>query len=85
MEQIEKIFYDWANDQTDSRELKTMYGKLEDALTKQVGKEKYSKFEDLIMDCILYERLDAFKGGFKQATAIWKECLQAAEVVTWNQ
>ena len=26
MEQIEKIFYDWANDQTDSRELKTMYG-----------------------------------------------------------
>lgn len=43
MEQIEKIFYDWANDQTDSRELKTMYGKLEDALTKQVGKEKIFK------------------------------------------
>ena len=75
MEQIEKIFYDWANDKTDSRELKTMYGKLEDALIKQIGKEKYSKFEDLIMDCILCERLEAFKGGFKQATAIWKECL----------
>lgn len=42
---------------------------------KREYKEKYSKFEDLIMDCILYERLDAFKGGFKQATAIWKECL----------
>lgn len=61
MEQIEKIFYDWANDQTDSRELKAMYGKLEDELTKRIGKEKYSKFEDLIMDCILCERLEAFK------------------------
>lgn len=52
-----------------------MYVKLEDELTKQIGKEKYSKFEDLIMDCILCERLEAFKGGFKQATSLWKECL----------
>ena len=44
-------------------------------LQNRLVKKKYSKFEDLIMDCILYERLDAFKGGFKQATAIWKECL----------
>ena len=64
MEQIEKIFYDWANDQTDSRELKTMYGKLEDELTKQVGKEKYSKFEDLIMDCILYEKIGCIQRRF---------------------
>ena len=61
MEQIEKIFYDWTDDQTDSCELRAMYVKLEDELTKQIGKEKYSKFEDLIMDCILCERLEAFK------------------------
>lgn len=72
---LKKIFYDWTDDQTDSCELRTMYVKLEDELTKQIGKEKYSKFEDLIMDCILCERLEAFKGGFKQATSLWKECL----------
>ena len=75
MEQIEKMFYDWTDDQTDSCELRAMYVKLEDELTKQIGKEKYSKFEDLIMDCILCERLEALKGGFRQATSLWKECL----------
>ena len=44
MEQIEKIFYDWANDQTDSRELKTMYGKLEDELTKQEAADALAAF-----------------------------------------
>ena len=39
MEQIEKIFYDWTDDQTDSCELRAMYVKLEDELTKQIGKE----------------------------------------------
>ena len=84
MEQIEKIFYDWTDDQTDSCELRTMYVKLEDELTKQIGKEKYSKFEDLIMDCILCERLEAFKGGFKQATSLWKLWLPVAVMIQFE-
>jgi len=26
------------------------------------------------MNCVVMERLEAFRGGFKQATEIWKEC-----------
>lgn len=69
------IFYDWADDQTDSCELRSMYRNLKDKLTEQIGREKYYEFEDLFMDCVICERLEAFKGGFKQATTIWKECL----------
>ena len=41
MEQIEKMYNDWTDDQTDSCELRAMYVKLEDELKKQSGKEKY--------------------------------------------
>ena len=75
MEQIEKMFYDWADDQKDSPKLKAMYEALEDDLTKQIGKKEYLRIEEMMMDCVLLERTAAFQGGFQQAIAIWKECL----------
>nr|DAM56930.1 MAG TPA: hypothetical protein [Caudoviricetes sp.] len=74
MRQIEKIFYDWSDDQVDSQELRALYNNAEDTITGLIGKEKYLKIEELFMDCILMERELAFEGGFRQATALWKEC-----------
>lgn len=75
MGQIEKMFYDWSDDQVDSPELKVLYGELEEKIRKRIGKEEYYEIEEMIMECVLQERSKAFQGGFQQATALWKECL----------
>ena len=74
MKQIEKMFYDWSDDQVDSAEVKDLYNQLEEQLTEKLGKEKYLKIEETLMKCLLQERLESFCGGFKLATALWKEC-----------
>lgn len=74
MSLIENMYYDWSDDQTDSQELKIAYSKLADEITKLVGIKKHNELDTLIMECVCQERLAAFRGGFQQATSIWKEC-----------
>lgn len=74
MSQIENMYYDWSDKTGDSEELTTAYRKLSDKLTELLGVSKFNEIDDMIMECVQIERLASFKGGFQQATAIWKEC-----------
>ena len=74
MGQIEKLYYDWSDEQADTQELRNAYNKLDDEIKKLVGNNIHNELDDLIMECVCQERLSAFRGGFQQATAIWKEC-----------
>lgn len=74
MSRLEEMYYDWSENQMDSRELLTAYGKLSDKLKAVLKKEELNEIDEIIMNCVVMERLEAFRGGFKQATEIWKEC-----------
>lgn len=63
MSQIEKLYREWSEEQINSEEL-----------TGKLSFQKFNEIDELIMDCVIAERIEAFKGGFQQATAIWKEC-----------
>lgn len=74
MSQLENMYYDWSDKTGDSEELIIAYRKLSDKLTELLGVSKFNEIDDIIMECIRIERLASFRGGFQQATAIWKEC-----------
>ena len=74
MSLIEEMFYAWSDGQEDCTELKTIYEKLANEISKLASVEKTNELDDLLMECVFLERLAAYKGGFQQATAIWKEC-----------
>lgn len=74
MSQIEKIYYDWSDEQVNTEELKNAYRKVSNTLIDLIGLEKFNEVDEMIMQCVLLERFASFKGGFQQATAIWKEC-----------
>ena len=74
MNQIEKIYIAWSEEQRDNEEIIVIYRKIADELEEKLGFQKFNEIDKLIMDCIAAERIKAFKGGFNQATAIWKEC-----------
>lgn len=74
MSQIEKIYREWSEEQTDSEELTAIYRKIADELKEKLGFQKFNEIDELIMECVIAERIEAFKGGFQQTTAIWKEC-----------
>ena len=74
MGKIEDFYYDWAENQTDTDEIRRSYNKLDNILTNLLGKKKSNDIDGMIMECVLLEREQAFKGGFKEATAIWREC-----------
>ena len=74
MSQIESMYYEWSDKTGDSEELTIAYKTLADKLTEMLGKSEFNKIDDMIMECVQIERLASFKGGFQQATAIWKEC-----------
>ena len=74
MSQIEKLYREWSEEQTDNEELTAIYRKIADELKEKLGFQKFNEMDELIMDCVVAERIETFKGGFQQATAIWKEC-----------
>lgn len=74
MDLVEKIYYDWSDSQSSTAELNKAYKAVADALAELIGIQKFNEIDSLIMECVLMERLACFKGGFQQATAIWKEC-----------
>ena len=74
MNQIEKIYIAWSEEQIDNEEIIVIYRKIADELEEKLGFQKFNEIDKLIMDCIAAERIKACKGGFNQATAIWKEC-----------
>lgn len=74
MSQIEKMYYDWSDEQANTEELKNAYQKVADVLTKSIDPQKRNEVDDTIMQYVMLERFASFKGGFQQATAIWKEC-----------
>ena len=76
MSQIEKIYREWSEEQIDSEELTAIYGKITEELREKLGFQKFNEIDKLIMNCVIAERIEAFKGGFQRATAIWKECCQ---------
>ena len=73
MGQLEGMFYAWADDQEDGPEVNEAYEKMKEPITKEVGEEKYYVFYDAIMQHVTAEKKAAFKGGFRQATVLWKE------------
>lgn len=73
MGKLEEMFRDWADDQEDSQEVKEAYEKMGDDLVKEIGMEKFNAIDDLFMRIVMMEKMAAFKGGFRQATALWKE------------
>lgn len=74
MRRIEKIYYDWSEEQSDGEELCNKYHKLADTLEELLGVQRFNEIDKMIMECVQTERLAAFRGGFQQATEIWKEC-----------
>ncbi|WP_419525736.1 hypothetical protein [Blautia sp.] len=74
MSQIEKIYYDWSDEQVYAEELKNAYRNISNTLIDLIGLEKFNEVDEMIMQCVSLERFASFKGGFQQATAIWKEC-----------
>lgn len=74
MSQIEKLYREWSEEQINSEELTAIYRRIEKELRGKLSFRKFNEIDELIMDCVIAERIEAFKGGFQQATAIWKEC-----------
>lgn len=74
MSQIEKLYREWSEEQINSEELTAIYRRIEKELRGKLSFQKFNEIDELIMDCVITERIEAFKGGFQQATAIWKEC-----------
>ena len=74
MNQIEILYREWSEGHTDSKRVTEIYEKIADELKEKLGFQKFNEIDELIMDCVIAEKLEAFKGGFQQATAIWKEC-----------
>lgn len=74
MNQIEVLYREWSEDHADSESTTAIYRKIADELKEKLGFQKFNEIDELIMECVIAERLEAFKGGFQQATAIWKEC-----------
>ena len=71
---MERQLLQLAEEQIDNEEIIVIYRKIADELEEKLGFQKFNEIDKLIMDCIAAERIKAFKGGFNQATAIWKEC-----------
>lgn len=74
MSQIEKLYREWSEEQINSEELTAIYRRIEKELRGKLSFQKFNEIDELIMDCVIAERIEVFKGGFQQATAIWKEC-----------
>lgn len=74
MSQLENIYNNWSDETRDSEELTIAYRKLSDKLTELIGASEFNEIDNMIMECVNIERFASFKGGFRYATAIWKEC-----------
>ena len=74
MSQIEKMFYEWSDEQVDSEVIRNAYQRLENEVKTKLGFEVLNEIDELIMERVLQERLESFRGGFQLATALWKEC-----------
>lgn len=75
MSKLDELYIMWSEENGDSADLKKAYNDLSERMEKIVGADLYNELDNLIMECVILERMEAFKGGFHQATAIWKECL----------
>lgn len=73
MNQIEVLYREWSEEHADSKEITAIYRKIADELKEKLGFQKFNEIDELIMKCVVAEQIEAFKGGFQQATAIWKE------------
>ena len=69
-----KMFYEWSDEQVDSEVIRNAYQRLENEVKTKLGFEVFNEIDELIMECVLQERLESFRGGFQLATALWKEC-----------
>ncbi len=74
MSQIEKMFYEWSDEQVDSEVIRDAYRRLENKVKTKLGFEAFNEIDELIMERVLQERLESFRGGFQLATTLWKEC-----------
>lgn len=74
MNKIEQMYQQWSDGQEDSAELTAAYNNLSEKLSDLIGFYAFNEINCTIMECVVLERIAAFKGGFQQATEIWKEC-----------
>lgn len=64
MSQIEKLYREWSEEQINSEELTAIYRRIEKELRGKLSFQKFNEIDELIMDCVIAERIEAFKGGF---------------------
>ena len=75
MNQIENLYYIWQeNSGPDPEEFCEIISKVNKELDRLVGSKKAGEIDEMYTDCLNISTLEAFKAGFRQATALWKEC-----------
>ena len=74
MSKIKEMYEQWSAEQEDSAELAAAYANFSEKLSDLIGFSDFNEIDCMLMECIFLERIAAFKGGFQQATEIWKEC-----------
>ena len=74
MSQIEELYCAWVENIRNPRELDIAYKNVLYMLSQMVGKEKAYQIDEMYMNCVNMEQMQAFKAGFQRATALWKEC-----------
>lgn len=77
MSQIEELYCDWVNKQPCSSESNEAYDKIMDIIESFAGSLEIGIYNEIYCAITGYAytgEIEAFKAGFRQATALWKEC-----------